>query len=142
MRFSSHMALFELIKIDSKDEFGEMATVVNENIEKTQKGIEEDRRLIDETISVLGEFEQGDLSQRLNLNVSNPALMQLKTVLNQMANNLENNIDNVLNILEKYSNYHYLEKVPTNNVKEHLLKLACGVNTLGESITQMLIDNK
>ncbi len=51
----------ELIKIDSKDEFGEMANVVNENIEKTQKGIEEDRRLIDETISVLGEFEQGDL---------------------------------------------------------------------------------
>ncbi len=132
----------ELIKIDSKDEFGEMANVVNENIEKTQKGIEEDRRLIDETISVLGEFEQGDLCQRLNLNVSNPALMQLKTVLNQMANNLENNIDNVLNILEKYSNYNYLEKVPTSNVKEHLLKLAGGVNTLGESITQMLIDNK
>ena len=132
----------ELIKIDSKDEFGEMANVVNENIEKTQKGIEEDRRLIDETISVLGEFEQGDLCQRLNLNVSNPALMQLKNVLNKMANNLEKNIDNVLNILEKYSNYNYLEKVPTSNVKEHLLKLAGGVNTLGESITQMLIDNK
>ena len=131
-----------LIKIDSKDEFGEMAKVVNENIEKTQKGIEEDRRLIDETISVLGEFEQGDLCQRLNINVSNPALMQLKSVLNQMANNLENNIDNILNILEKYSNYHYLEKVPTNNVKEHLLKLAGGVNTLGESITQMLVENK
>lgn len=46
-----------------------------------------------------------------------------------MANNLEKNIDNVLNILEKYSNYNYLEKVPTSNVKEHLLKLAGGVNT-------------
>ncbi|MEW6552486.1 MAG: methyl-accepting chemotaxis protein, partial [Campylobacterota bacterium] len=64
----------ELISIDSKDEFGEMAVVVNENIVKTQKGIEEDRRLIDETIAVLGEFEQGDLCQRLNMSVSNPAL--------------------------------------------------------------------
>ncbi|MCT7616109.1 MCP four helix bundle domain-containing protein, partial [Aliarcobacter butzleri] len=75
----------ELINLDSKDEFGQMAKVVNENIVKTQKGIEEDRKLIDETIAVLGEFEQGDLCQRLNLSVSNPALMQLKEVLNNMA---------------------------------------------------------
>ena len=53
----------ELINLDTKDEFGQMSKIVNENIIKTQKGIEEDRKLIDETISVLGEFEQGDLSQ-------------------------------------------------------------------------------
>jgi methyl-accepting chemotaxis protein len=132
----------ELISIDSKDEFGEMAVVVNENIIKTQKGIEEDRRLIDETIAVLGEFEQGDLCQRLNMSVSNPALMQLKEVLNKMAGNLESNIDNVLHILEQYSNYNYLNKVDQKGLKEHLLKLASGVNTLGDAITQMLIDNK
>ncbi len=132
----------ELIEITSKDEFGQMAYVVNENILKTQKGIEEDRRLINETIAVLGEFEQGDLCQRLNISVSNPALMQLKEVLNQMANNLENNIDHVLNILEQYSNYNYLNKVDQKGLKEHLLKLANGVNTLGDSVTQMLIKNK
>ncbi|MBF7071140.1 methyl-accepting chemotaxis protein [Aliarcobacter butzleri] len=132
----------ELINLDTKDEFGQMSKIVNENIVKTQKGIEEDRKLIDETISVLGEFEQGDLCQRLNLNVSNPALTQLKNVLNKMADNLENNIENVLNILEQYSNYNYLNKISTKNLKEHLLKLASGVNNLGDSITQMLIDNK
>ncbi len=132
----------ELINLDSKDEFGQMAKVVNENIVKTQKGIEEDRKLIDETIAVLGEFEQGDLCQRLNLSVSNPALMQLKEVLNNMASNLENNIDNVLKVLEQYSNYNYLNKIDQKGLKEHLLKLANGVNSLGDSITQMLIDNK
>ncbi|MCT7588527.1 nitrate- and nitrite sensing domain-containing protein [Aliarcobacter butzleri] len=132
----------ELINLSTKDEFGQMSKIVNENIVKTQKGIEEDRKLIDETISVLGEFEQGDLCQRLNLNVSNPALTQLKNVLNKMADNLENNIENVLNILEQYSNYNYLNKISTKNLKEHLLKLASGVNNLGDSITQMLIDNK
>ena len=30
----------------------------------------------------------------------------------------------------------------TKNIKEHLLKLSNGVNTLGDSITQMLIENK
>ena len=131
-----------LLNESSKDEFGEMAKVVNDNIERTQKGIEEDRRLIDETIAVLGEFEQGDLSQRLNISVSNPALMELKTVLNKMASNLESNIDNVLNILEQYSQYNYLNKILTKDIKEHLLKLTNGVNTLGDSITQMLVENK
>ena len=131
-----------LLNESSKDEFGEMAKVVNDNIERTQKGIEEDRRLIDETIAVLGEFEQGDLSQRLNISVSNPALMELKTVLNKMASNLESNIDNVLNILEQYSQYNYLNKISTKDIKEHLLKLTNGVNTLGDSITQMLVENK
>ncbi|QDM01692.1 HAMP domain-containing methyl-accepting chemotaxis protein [Aliarcobacter butzleri] len=132
----------ELINLDSKDEFGEMAKVVNQNIERTQKGIEEDRKLIDETIAVLGEFEQGDLCQRLNISVSNPALMQLKEVLNKMASNLENNIDGVLKVLEQYSNYNYLNKIDQKGLKEHLLKLSNGVNTLGDSITQMLIENK
>ena len=132
----------EPINLNSEDEFGVMAKVVNENILKTKEGIEEDRKLIDETIAVLGEFEQGDLCKRLNIEVSNPALMQLKNVLNQMANNLETNIDNVLNILEEYSNYSYVKKISTNDIKEHLLKLAQGVNNLGDSITQMLIDNK
>jgi methyl-accepting chemotaxis protein len=119
-----------------------MSKVVNENILKTKQGIDEDRKLIDETIAVLGEFESGDLCQRLDISVSNPALMELKTVLNKMADNLESNIDNVLHILEEYSQYHYLNKISTKDLKEHLLKLACGVNTLGDSITQMLIENK
>ncbi len=132
----------ELITLNSKDEFGDMSKVVNENILKTQKGIEEDRKLIDETIAVLGEFEQGDLCQRLNISVSNPALMELKNVVNKMATNIETNIDNVLNILEQYSNYNYINKISTKDIKEHLLKLANGVNTLGDSITQMLVENK
>ncbi|WP_082744827.1 methyl-accepting chemotaxis protein, partial [Aliarcobacter cryaerophilus] len=132
----------DFVDVNTKDEFGRMSKVLSDNIEKTRLGIEEDRRLISETISVLGEFEHGDLCQRINIEVSNPALLQLKNVLNQMANNLENNIENVLDILEQYSKYNYLSKIPTKDLKEHLLKLANGVNTLGESITTMLIENK
>ncbi|OCL82578.1 Methyl-accepting chemotaxis protein IV [Arcobacter porcinus] len=132
----------EKIKIDSIDEFGVIAKQINKNIEITEKSIEEDRKLIDETIAVLSEFEQGDLCQRLNISVSNPALTELKNVLNNMADNLEKNIDNVLVILEQYSNYNYLNKIDKKGLKEHLLKLANGVNNLSDSITEMLIDNR
>ncbi|RXJ70120.1 chemotaxis protein [Halarcobacter ebronensis] len=132
----------EKIKIDSKDEFGQMSKAVNENIEKTKQGIEEDKKLINEAINILGEFEQGDLSQRLNINVKNPALTELKNVLNQMANILETNIQNILTILDQYSNYNYKNKISVSQLKKHLLALANGVNNLGDSITSMLIENK
>ena len=132
----------KLIDLNCKDEFGMMAKVVNDNIAKTEKSIEDDRKVIDETIAVLGKFEKGDLAQRLNMNVSNPSLLQLKDVLNNMASNLEKNINNVLNVLEQYSNYKYLNKIDQKGLTEQLLKLANGVNTLGDSITGMLIENK
>ncbi len=131
-----------LLDESSKDEFGVMSKVVNENILKTKKGIEEDRVLIDETIAVLGEFEQGDLCQRLHIEVSNPALKQLKNVINSMGDVLEKNIENILDVLEKYSSYNYLSRVSTNGLKEQLLELANGINSLGDSVTNMLVENK
>ena len=126
----------------SKDEIGEMAKVVNKNIKTAKAGIEEDRQVIDDTIAVLSEFEQGDLCQRVNTNSSNPALKELTSLLNQMGGTMETNIDGVLNILEQYSNSNYINKVNTGNIKDHLLKLANGVNTLGDAITTILVENK
>ncbi|NVJ53674.1 MAG: chemotaxis protein [Campylobacteraceae bacterium] len=132
----------EPIKNNTKSEIGTMAKVVNENIVKTKKSIDEDRAIIQETVEVLSEFEQGDLCQRITTEVSNPSLNKLKDVLNNMGNNFERNIENILEVLEEFSNYNYLNKIDTNGIKEHLEKLANGVNNLGISITKMLIENK
>jgi len=127
---------------DSKDEIGNMAKVVNENITKTKAGMEDDRKVIDDTILVLSEFEKGDLCQRVNTNTTNPALRELTTLLNKMGTTMESNINGVLNIIEQYSHNNYMNKVKTDGVKEHLLRLGNGVNELSDSITKMLIDNK
>ena len=131
-----------LLNDSSDDELGQMAKVVNKNILITKAGVDEDRKFIDETITVLSEFEQGDLAQRISSSVDNPSLMELKKVLDSMASNLEHNIDGVLNILGQYSDYNYLNKVDNKSVKNHLLSLANGVNSLGDSITKMLLENK
>ena len=132
----------KMLEDDTEDEFGKMAKVVNQNINKTKIGIDEDRKVIDETIAVLSEFEQGDLGQRVKSTSSNPALNELIRLLNEMGSKIESNIEKVLAVLAQYCNYDYLDKVETNNIKEHLLKLSNGVNALGDSITGMLIDNK
>ncbi len=130
------------LKDDNMDEIGTMSQIVNENIMKTKKGIDEDAVIIKETIAVLREIEQGDLSKRIKSRVSNPVLNQLKDALNNMGENLENNTNNILVVLEKFTNYNYLSKVDISGVKNHLEQLAVGVNSLGNSITEMLIDNK
>ena len=131
-----------MIKIYSDDEIGEMGKLINKNVEKIEENIEVDNQLIKESISVLSEFEQGDLSQRVNASTNNPALKELTTLLNQMGVKIETNIDNVLEILEQYSNNNYMNKVNTDGIKEHQLRLASGVNTLGDAITAMLVSNK
>jgi methyl-accepting chemotaxis protein len=131
-----------LLNIVSKDEIGAMSKIINENILKIKDNIEEEKELIKSTIFVLKEFEQGDLSQRVTMKCSNSSLNELTNLLNQMGINLENNINNILSILKEYSNYNYLNKIDTNNSKKHLLQLSEGINCLGDSITQMLIENK
>ena len=131
-----------LLDDKSSDEFGQMAKVVNKNINKTKLGLEKEKELILETVNVMSEFEQGDLCQRISGSSHNLALNELKDVINNMGSTMEHNIDNVLNVLEEYSSYNYLNKIEEKDLKEHLLKLAQGVNSLGSSVTEMLVDNK
>jgi methyl-accepting chemotaxis protein len=132
----------QLVTISAYDEIGMMAKVVNENITKTKNEIEEDKKVIENTIQVLTNFEQGDLSQRVTEQSNNPALNELTSLLNKMAINLELNIDNILNIVDSYSKYDYTNKVVTNELKGHLLKLSLGINSVADSTTQMLIQSK
>ena len=124
------------------DEIGKMAKVVNENITRTEMSINEDKKVIKETIVVLAEFEKGDLSQRVHSTTSNVPLQELTTLLNKMGTNMEGNILDVLGVLDQYSKYNFMHKVKTDGVKEHLLQLADGINFLEEAVTQMLIENK
>jgi len=118
-----------------------MAEVVNSNIQKTKIQIEEDNKFIQNTIKILDDIERGDFSKRISFDTNNPILHQLRTVLNQMVTNLESNINHVLEILNEYANYNYLNSINDTNLKAHFKKLANRVNLLKEAITNMLYEN-
>ena len=131
-----------IIKISSEDEIGVMSKLINSNISKIQEEIELDDVLIKESIAVLSEFEQGDLSQRVKTKSNNPVLQELTRLLNQMGMNIEKNINSVLSILDEYTANNYMNKVSTKDIKKHQLQLATGVNNLQASITDILVENK
>ncbi|MFV7791625.1 methyl-accepting chemotaxis protein, partial [Aliarcobacter lanthieri] len=78
----------------------------------------------DNIIEILGKFQNGDLSQRLNIEVQSPNIVKLKSVMNKMAQELEQNIVNVLKVIDEYSSYKYLNKVDITKFENHILQLA------------------
>ena len=132
----------KLLDDKKTDEIGKMAKVVNQNIKKIEKTIEDDKHVIENTITVLAEFEKGDLHKRVESTSSNESLMHLKDLLNNMASKLEQNIENILFVLSEFSKERYVDEVQASDLKEHFLRLAMGINELGDKVSESLIQRR
>ena len=135
----------ELIKADSKDEFGEMAVVVNENIEKTRTVIEEDNALIEDAKVVMSRVNNGWYGQFIEKKTSNTSLEEFKNNVNKMIQDTRNRFTHVNEVLTQYSNNDFRKalQMEENDEKGGVFEnLVNGLNSLQQTLTQMLIDNK
>jgi len=132
----------KLIEVHSTDELGEMASIINDNITQVKKGIEEDRVLVDSAISGANRAKKGFLDARIDASTSNSALGELKDVINEMLEVVENNIKAAMNVLSSYSTYDYRAKIDISNMDGDLKNLCSDVNSLGTAVTSMLVENK
>lgn len=89
----------EIIKIDSKDEFGEMAKVVNKNIEEIQKSMNKDNHFIREISTFAEDLEIGHFKTQLTSQPSTQNLRELKGIFNSIATNLDNSFTKISNSL-------------------------------------------
>lgn len=128
----------EPLKINGKDELSHMATIINNNIQTIQNNMEEDKQIIQESITILAQYEQGDFQGKINQKSSNSTLNELTSVINKMSQNLENNINTILDTFEEYHQADYTHKISTQGIKAHLYQLASGVNGLGQNISDLL----
>ena len=86
---------------------------------------------------------RGDFSDKIyNTKTSNIKLNYIANVINNLNIELKKNIDDVLNVLNEYSNYSYLNILDTRKVYGDFYLLSSGINKLQETITNMLIENK
>ncbi len=132
----------KLINIDCTDELGVMAQVVNNNIVKIKDGIEEDKVLIDSAITEANRAKLGFMDARILGDTSNPALHQLRDVINEMLEAVENNIKSAVDVLSQYSNYDYRATIDTSKMDGDLQTLCLDINNMGTAVTAMLIENK
>ena len=134
-----------LLKDDSEDEFGEMAAFVNTNIKQIEKTLIQDIALIEEAKVVMSRVNNGWYSQIIEKSTSNDSLEEFKNNVNNMIKSTRDRFSEVDLILEHYSNHNYLPKLnmKADDEKDGVFeRLVVGINTLQNSITQMLIENK
>ena len=134
-----------LLKDDSEDEFGEMAAFVNINIKQIEKTLIQDIALIEEAKVVMSRVNNGWYSQIIEKSTSNDSLEEFKNNVNNMIKSTRERFSEVDLILEHYSNHNYLPKLNMKADDEKggvFERLVLGINTLQNSITQMLIENK
>jgi methyl-accepting chemotaxis protein len=131
----------KLISIDSKDEIGLMAKVVNENIEKTQRLIIQDQELIDDVKKVVNEVKSGRLNQKITKNTQNQNLEDLKNTFNEMieitSNNVAQDINKITRVLDSFSKLNFTDRVENDSGT-----VSKGLNNLAQIINDMLVENK
>ncbi|MEM5558901.1 methyl-accepting chemotaxis protein [Aliarcobacter cryaerophilus] len=129
------------IEINSNDEFGTMAKVINENIKRTQDLINQDSALIDDVKRVVDIVKSGHLDTKIEKSTQNIGLEELKNSFNEMLEvtreNVCSDINKVIALLEDFSRLNFRARLENDNGK-----IANGINNLASIINDMLKENK
>ena len=126
--------------VDSEDEIGNMCAAVNKNIKKVKSSIEEDISLVQNVTEIAQAIDVGDISKRIHVNSSNPSLIDLKDVFNNMMNNLQANVGEDMNSIEEtLTSFAHLDF--TAGCSDCNSKIDDMVHNLGVDISKMLVKN-
>ncbi|MDD3055997.1 MAG: methyl-accepting chemotaxis protein [Aliarcobacter sp.] len=134
-----------LLEDSAKDEFGEMAVFVNENIKQIENTLNQDVALIEDAKVVMTRVNNGWYSQFIEKSTSNTSLEEFKNNVNQMIKSTRDRFAEVDEILEAYAKLNYIPTLTMKATDERgglFERLVFGINTLQNSITQMLVENK
>ncbi|MDD2974805.1 MAG: methyl-accepting chemotaxis protein [Aliarcobacter sp.] len=130
-----------LLDDSSKDEFGDMAKIVNKNIEKTERLIIQDHELIEDVKKVVNEVTNGYLNKRIEKSTQNESLEELRNAFNDMLLGLQlkvcTNINDISLALEKYAKLDFTHRISGCNSQ-----VTVGLNKLADIINDMLVENK
>ncbi len=131
----------ERININSKDEFGEMATIVNENVQKIESLIIEDNALINDVKRVVNEVKNGRLDRRIENSTRNQSLEELKNEFNQMleatSRSVCGDINKLSRVLGNFAKLDFRDRVENDSGM-----VSNGLNALAQIINDMLVENK
>jgi methyl-accepting chemotaxis protein len=129
-----------MIEIDSKDEFGQIAHMLNENIQSTQQRIEADDKLLAEAEVVIDRVKHGWYSQHIEQSTPNKELEAFKNGVNEMIKATKKHFVNMNTILEEYMVYNYQNELKLDNIEKGGVfeTLINDINALRNSIVEML----
>ncbi|WNL30084.1 HAMP domain-containing methyl-accepting chemotaxis protein [Aliarcobacter cryaerophilus] len=126
-----------LIDLKSNDEFGEIAKVINQNIEKTESSIKKDDEFIHATELFIKELSSGNMLAKIEVEPDTQNLKVLKELLIKMQHYLEHtiarDINRLLFVIDSFKKYDFTARFPNPYAK-----IAVAMNELGDEISALL----
>ena len=126
-----------LIDLKSNDEFGEIAKVINQNIEKTESSIKKDDEFIHATELFIKELSSGNMLAKIEVEPDTQNLKVLKELLIKMQHYLEHtiarDINRLLFVIDSFKKYDFTARFPSPYAK-----IAVAMNELGDEISALL----
>ncbi|MCT7911536.1 methyl-accepting chemotaxis protein [Arcobacter lacus] len=126
-----------IIDLNSKDEFGQIASIINENIYKSEVNIKKDTEFLKDIERFVGELLNGNMLAKIEKDSDTPSLKELKELLVKLQDYLEHTIARDINILvtilESYKKEDFTARFPNPYAK-----VAVIINELGDVISNLL----
>ncbi|WP_298057893.1 methyl-accepting chemotaxis protein, partial [uncultured Campylobacter sp.] len=127
------------LAVTARDEFGVMSYAINENIDKVIAGIKKDSALIDEMNGIANLMIKGHMGASIKSDPNNPALVQLKDLLNRFFGSISSNLKDIARALNSYNKNDYTAKVELKEDLESDLKdMIVGIQNAGDAVGNML----
>ncbi len=128
----------QIIPLVSKDEFGTMANIINNNIQSIKEGLLQDNRTIEESNLVIDSLKKGTLSKTVTTKPHNAQLKELTNLLNEMIKEWHSMISTMQATLTSFSNKDFRARIEIHGIQNDMLGLINGINYLGNEISGML----
>lgn len=125
------------IKIISNDDIGDIAKLINANIDKIQNGVKRDSEVIKEVKSVIDRVKSGFYAQEIKSSANNLELEELKLTLNSMLKETLNNINFILTALNEYGNSNFNYQIDSKT-SGNIGSLVLATNVLGSNISELI----
>ena len=131
------------IKITPSKKSSQISQKIANICELINKKNDEELQIFGEIMLISEKLANGITNDRINFtNSSNFKLNYIAKTINNLANDLENIIKLIKETLLMYGNYNYLSKLDESLVENDFKVLFQEINTLRQTITEMLIENK
>ena len=131
----------KLIDINSKDEIGLMAKVINENIEKIEENLQQDALMIQGLFREVEKMKRGIVKGRIVEKAANPDLEKVRIIFNEMQDALEKIIGEDVNKTVTVLDYA-MKKDFSKRIENAIGKVEKAINSVLDTIVNILQTNK
>ena len=131
-------------KVISKnnDEFSKLTIQINNVVDEFDANFKDDMKVIGEIVLTMDKVEQGIFKCRIKSETKNPMICTLKNTINKSLESLEFSMKDLERVTSSYSNNNFKDTIVIpSKLKDRLLSVMTGINTLGVTLGNMAKQN-